>query len=289
MAHSFGGTWTQRKLAVLQEYLQCYATALKNQPFTLHYVDAFAGTGSHDPIMEAAQEHLLPIESFRGSVLAALQVEPGFDIYHFNELNPDHIEELHKIRQEHPGKQIKIYQSDANEFVPKFCAALTHRDRAVLFLDPYSTQLNWATLSHVTASEKVDLWLLFPLLAILRMTPKAGTKTRPEWKATLDRLLGTDDWEKALYKPVELPPIDDLFGDTRPEPSAERLNAQELEHWITNRLRSLFACVEPPYRLTNNGHPLFLFYFAVSNKNPNAWGLAKRMASHIMSKNVGSD
>jgi three-Cys-motif partner protein len=288
MTHSFGGTWTQRKIAVLQEYLQCYATALKNQPFTLHYVDAFAGTGSHAPIVEEAQELLLPIESFRGSVLAALQVEPGFDVYHFNELNPAHVEELHKIQREYSDKQILISQCDANEFVPKFCKTLTHRDRAVLFLDPYSTELDWATLIHVAASEKVDLWLLFPLLATLRMTPKAGTKIRPEWKGTLDRLLGTDDWEKALYKPVELPPIDDLFGDRNPEPFAERLNALELEHWITNRLRSQFAYVEPPYPLTNNGHPLFLLYFAVSNKNPNAWGLAKRMASHIMSKNVGN-
>ncbi len=42
----FGGSWTRTKLNVLQQYLQAYTTALKNQPFRLWYVDAFAGTGT---------------------------------------------------------------------------------------------------------------------------------------------------------------------------------------------------------------------------------------------------
>ena len=68
-----------------------------------------------------------------------------------------------------------------------------------MLLDPFSTQLDWATLNPVAESGKVDLWLLFPLSAIIRMRPRDGSKTKPEWKQTLDRLLGTNDWEKALY------------------------------------------------------------------------------------------
>lgn len=41
----FGGEWTQKKLQVLEEYLERYNTALKNQPFRRIYIDAFAGTG----------------------------------------------------------------------------------------------------------------------------------------------------------------------------------------------------------------------------------------------------
>ncbi len=42
---SFGGPWTKEKLAILNKYLDAYTTALKNQPFHLIYIDAFAGTG----------------------------------------------------------------------------------------------------------------------------------------------------------------------------------------------------------------------------------------------------
>jgi len=41
----FGGPWTQHKLKILELYLDAYTTALKNQPFKLVYIDAFAGTG----------------------------------------------------------------------------------------------------------------------------------------------------------------------------------------------------------------------------------------------------
>lgn len=63
MKHTFGGLWTQEKLQVLEKYLQFYATALKNQPFTLHYVDAFAGTGSHDPKVKALRARLFPMRT----------------------------------------------------------------------------------------------------------------------------------------------------------------------------------------------------------------------------------
>ena len=46
---SFGGQWTREKLEILRRYLDAYTTALKNQPFNLVYVDAFAGPGNWRP------------------------------------------------------------------------------------------------------------------------------------------------------------------------------------------------------------------------------------------------
>lgn len=287
MKHTFGGIWTRKKLAVLDEYLRFYATALKNQPFTLHYADAFAGTGQHAPMAGADRELLVPSEDFKGSVLTALEVDPGFHRFHFNDLNPEHVRELERIRDEHPGKDVRIYEKDANQFVPEFCAGLGRSDRAVLFLDPYSTQLDWSTLGYVAKSEKVDLWLLFPISVILRMTPR--DRVIPEWKNTLDRLLGTDGWEAALYKPIVAPPMDDLFGDSDPTPVAQRVNTDELECWVTARLKEAFPYVAPPVPLKSRGKPLFLFYFAVSNTSEKAWRLADRAASHIIKHNVGND
>lgn len=287
--HEFGGLWTRKKLSVLEAYLKFYVTALKKMPFELHYADAFAGTGTHVPVTEADQKMLVPYEDFRGSVLTALEVSPGFNQFHFNDLNPEHVAELHALKSTYSNKQIHVYEQDANLFVPAFCASMQRNDRAVLLLDPYSTQLDWNTLKSVAKSGKVDLWLLFPISIILRMTPKQEAKIIPSWKNTLDRLLGTVRWEESLYKPAETPLVSDLFGDSDPAWSAERLNTKELEQWITNRLKELFPYVAQPVTLSNKGSPLFLFYFAVSNPSERAWRLADRAASHIIKHNIGGD
>ena len=282
MKHEFGGLWTRKKLKALESYLEFYATALKNQPFQLHYVDAFAGTGTQNPKVSDSQGELIPYEDFMGSVRMALSIPSTFHQYHFNDLNPDHIKELDRLKQENPEKNILIYQQDANQFVSQFCQALSATDRAVLFLDPYSTELDWNTLKCVAETQKIDLWLLFPISVIFRMTPKDKDKIKPEWKNTLDRLLGTDQWENALYNEKQVPIIEDMFGGSASEGSYERLNVEELQNWVTCRLGELFSYVAEPVMLRNNNSPLFLFYFAVSNPNKAAWGLADRAAKYII-------
>ena len=70
--HAFGGEWTRIKLDKLESYLNIYTTALKYQPFTLHYVDAFAGTGQRDD-EETNSDSLLELEALKGSVRRALE------------------------------------------------------------------------------------------------------------------------------------------------------------------------------------------------------------------------
>jgi hypothetical protein len=126
------------------------------------------------------------------------------------------------------------------------------------------------------------LWLLFPISIILRITPREGTKIRPEWDKTLTRLLGTGEWKDALYKPKEISLTGDMFDFSDSDDSTERLNIQELEEWVTNRLKQSFNYVAKPLMLKNNNRPLFLFYFAVSNPNEKAWRFADRAAQHIL-------
>lgn len=285
MKHEYGGLWTRKKLAVLKKYLTFYAQALKNQTFTLHYADAFAGTGSQSQRQIEGQEVLIPTEDLKGSVLTALEVNPGFDEYHFNDLNDSHIEELKRIKGQFPHKSISISQLDANDFIPKFCDSPGPNDRAVLFVDPYSTQLDWKTLSHIAKSGKIDLWLLFPLSAILRMTPHGGVEE--SWRNALDRMLGTNEWEEALYKPIQKPKMQDLFDEGTNSENYERLNEKEMKEWVISRLQELFPYVARPIQLDNNNHPLFLFFFAVSNRSEKAWGLARKVVTKIIDKNSG--
>ena len=78
--HRFGGAWTEIKLKVLRDYLHFYTQALKNQPFKLLYIDAFAGTGDRtvsgdQPSLFVSQRRL------RGSARIALELERPFDRY----------------------------------------------------------------------------------------------------------------------------------------------------------------------------------------------------------------
>ncbi|MCP5201091.1 MAG: three-Cys-motif partner protein TcmP [Gammaproteobacteria bacterium] len=280
MEHRFGGIWTQRKLDLLRKYLAFYTRALAGRGFTLHYADAFAGTGTQNLRVDPAQGDFLPEEDFHGSVRVALEIDPPFDAYHFNETDSQRIQALENLRQDHPGCDIRVTQLDANAFVPGFCESLGRNDRAVMLLDPYSTELDWNTPGIIGASRKVDLWFLFPISALLRMTPRHGSRIREEWSSAISRLLGNDGWKEALYRPVEQAPMGDLFGDAA-DAELERLNVRELELWVTTRLREIFSYVADPVTLYNLNRPLFLFYFAVANPSEKAWQLAARVVGDI--------
>lgn len=60
-------------------------------------------------------------------------------------------------------KNIQIYKQDANAFVPDFCSRLGPRDRAVLLLDPYSTQLEFQYVAEpvILRSNGRPLFLFF--------------------------------------------------------------------------------------------------------------------------------
>src|SRR5690349_2295378 len=107
-AHEFGGLWTRKKLEVLAAYLKFYTTALKRQSFTLHYADAFAGTGSFTPPAPKGQELLIPLEDFKGSVRAASEVEPPFHHYYFNDLSEEHAAILQELRKTYASRDVQV-------------------------------------------------------------------------------------------------------------------------------------------------------------------------------------
>ena len=86
---SFGGPWTQEKLQILSRYLNEYTTALKNRPFRLIYVDAFAGEGTWRPGSEYSNDYDDFREFFKGSARIALEIQDKqFDRLIFVEKGP---------------------------------------------------------------------------------------------------------------------------------------------------------------------------------------------------------
>jgi len=277
--HSFGGVWTRIKLEALEKYLGAFNTALSKQRFTRIYIDAFAGTGRCD-ITENGEKSTID-----GSARRALSTNPGFDKYCFIDSQIKKLEALKALEAEHPSKTIEVIQSDANAALKDLCTRYRwQKERAVLFLDPFGMQVEWATLEAIAGTGAIDVWYLFPYAALYRQAAKNADALDADKEASLTRVLGTDGWRQAFYVQKRQT---DLFGandgDERNATHGEMLN------FVSSRLKGLFPAVANPKVLYQSGDskhpsgaPLFALYFAASNPRPAAYGLATKIAKEIL-------
>ena len=175
-SQQFGGEWTREKLEILGQYLKEYTTVLKNQGFNLTYVDAFAGAGvwtpraRHEDVYDYVDDDYSEYrEVVKGSAAIALEIDDKpFDRLVFMETDAKNAESLRELRAAHPHRNIEIINEDCNVELPKFCASMGRYDRAVVFLDPFATEVDWNTVEAIAKTEKIDCWILFPLNRISR-------------------------------------------------------------------------------------------------------------------------
>ncbi len=292
----FGGDWTEDKLGRVSEYLERYNTALKNQPFTREYIDAFAGTGYREIADEGEEDsgwfpELAEPEVRRfldGSAKIALKVDPGFHRFTFIETKPEKVEELEKLKGEFPDKQIRIECGDANHWVQSICRERWDYRRAVLFLDPFGMQVSWETLEAVAKTRCIDAWILFPLcVAITRLLKRDGNIDDAVCRR-LDYIFGERSWKDAFYKPLAsvAPKAQSwLFQDSEPEPESHwKVDLSMVEEYFIERLRSIFIGVATnPVRLRNSKNvPLYLLFFVAGNEK--GAPIAVKIAESIMNR-----
>ena len=180
------------------------------------------------------------------------------------------------LRSEFPCRDIEILNEDAREALPTFCNNLEVNDRAVVFLDPFATEVSWQMLERLARTLKVDCWILFPLSAIARMMPRENEPS-PELAHRLDLIFGgREHWQ-------------DLYSDStqmsffEEEPGQRRVGGSSgIALQYRRRLMSVFAQVAPSGRVLRNAKnsPIFQMIFAASN--PRGAPIAVRMAKHII-------
>lgn len=270
----FGGRWTIEKLNIFSDYLNFYIQALKRQHFKKIYIDAFAGTGN---IEIGDKGETFDIE---GSVQIALSAKEQFDHYYFIELAPNKCQELRKmVATKYPerARSVDIIQGDAGTKVKKLCSQIDWKtSRALLFLDPCAMQVSWDVLTVIKNTQSIDLWYLFPLSATTRLLKKDG-KMDESWKNKLNQVFGDNSWEKEMYSKS---PQGNLFGEL----DVVKESSDKLVQYIQKKLKQEFPFVSNKNRILYNSRksPLFLLCFAVSNPSSKAWGLAQKVADHIL-------
>ena len=200
--HTFGGNWTEVKLARLAKYLAAYRRIFtrneRARHFTTWYVDAFAGTGSRstgdsrDQVLFFEDVYKdADTEGYRdGSARIALGLQDPFDKYLFIDKSRSRVGELKAtIERDHGAlfPRCDFKHGDANAVLKTWCNERDWtKERAVVFLDPYGMQVEWSTVETLAATKAIDLWYLFPLGVGAARLLKHDGKIDESWQKRLD-------------------------------------------------------------------------------------------------------
>jgi three-Cys-motif partner protein len=287
----FGGEWTQDKLSRLKGYLDAYMTILKKYPsLSPVYVDAFAGTGNlrgavtqASPIMNPDAPALADLRGLlKGSARIALEVSPPFSKYIFVERSKRKCRELAQLKSEFPhlDNRIQVEQSDAAEFLTKWCEQTDwSRTRGVVFLDPFGMQVEWKLLEKIAQTQAVDLWLLVPIgVGVNRLLTQDGLPPI-EWADRLTKFFGNDEWQSRFYRDrVQR----DLFDESGP--LQKDVSHDQLVDYFVKRLGEIFPGVanNPLVQKNSRNSPMFVLCFATANPKDSTIKAALRIAQHLL-------
>lgn len=271
---SFGSDWTSDKLQILRAYLDAYTTAMKNQPFTLIYVDAFAGSGAIEIRDDEEGSRLLA-----GSPVQAVQVDDKpFDQLVFVEVNERKSDSLRRtLAALDAADRATIMTDDANSYLPKFCADLGPYDRAVVFLDPFGAQVDWSTVAALAATEKCDTWILFSIGVIRRSLARRGDPSSAD-RNRLTRVFGSESWRELQHPPVQPSMFDDADA-VETDRGVDGLIAL-----YRRQLEEVFADVAPGSRPLLNSKNVRLYEFMFAAANRAGAPIAVRIANHLLTR-----
>ena len=297
MAHKYGGPWSEIKLDAVEYYLKCYAKALTWAKMDLWYIDAFAGSGDRAAerqvggIFEGRQIEMV-VETLDGSARRGLKVDPPFKHFIFIEKDAERASALESVRDEWPNADIQVRRGDANDELldiigkAPWTSRSHSRSRGVVFLDPFSMQVDWSTLLALSHTECLDVWYLFNVAAITRQLAHdiggIGNK-----EAMLDRVL-SPRWRE-LYAVQPAPPFvqgdifEGLLSDfSQPEGAKRTATKEQIDKWFEGLLRENFAFVSEslPIMTPHSGHTFSLF-LAVANPEPKATELAEKFVRYV--------
>lgn len=279
---TFGGPWTLIKLDILENYLKAYTTALKNRPFKLVYIDAFAGSGFSQTTAGVAV----------GSPLRALNCP--FCNYYFFEKSEQACQKLNEeinnyindplFKEKcsgHPDKKIKIANADCNKLLETISDINWEKNkvRGVIFLDPFAMSLKWESLKHIAETKVFDVWYLFPYMGFNRNVPNNFDKADFYTKKIVDTL-GDINWKDRMYKTSIQPRLFEL------DPEIEKVDRNEAITYINDRLKTIFPAVAPKPRILKNttNSIIFTLHFAASTESARGQEIALRIAKHLIDK-----
>jgi three-Cys-motif partner protein len=262
------GRWSIDKLDMLTGYASAYSVVMNAQKtphnvrgvawlHAYHYIDAFAGPGiALNKGDEEVRNYIL------GSPSRILRVEPRFDHMWLIDRNRARAQRLGVTLQAEgadPSRFTIQGGVDANTHISSLVNQFPSNVRALVFLDPYGLQVEWATVASLAASRKVDVLINFSLMGVIRNLRRVGGPD-PRVRRLLDRVMQSTDWIDELYVQQ---------GRLWDEPVAVRgqLAASAVAERYEADLKAVFSSVSEPAIMTNSrGSPIYALVFASQNQ-----------------------
>jgi three-Cys-motif partner protein len=219
-----------------------------------------------------------------GSAVRALEVEPAFDRYIFNDLKRTNVRSLKAIVESdfpHLKERVQLTQKDANEALVDLCDGINWKSsRAVVFLDPFGLQIKFSTLEKLAQTKAVDVWYLVPVHAMSRQVKGDGTVLDDGGKS-VDEALGYTGWREVVQVVEETQT--DLFAHSKTETS-KAVDAAWFEKCFYDRWSSIFegGVLREALPLGRNNRHEFSLMFAWANPSGPAKHLAATLAKAVL-------
>ena len=198
------GPWSEVKLDILREYAAPYSKLVSEYGLYHHYIDGFAGPGSH--ISRTTGE---PVD---GSPLNALRTVPPFREYHFIDADPARTDQLRNYAD--GASNVHIYAGDCNKILVNTVFPLVSfkaRQRALCLLDPYNINLSWDVVAAAGKGGAIEIFLNFMVMDMnMNVLLKDATKAEPKQVARMNRFWGDTSWHSAAYQTSSQ---QELFGE----------------------------------------------------------------------------
>lgn len=276
------------KLDIIREYISMYQKTVGEMTWArTHYIDAFAGSGqiplanqnnegtlwadgADDKNSELAQSFI------KGSTQIALEIEPAFAQYTFIEKDKLKSEELGELLKDHPiADRVEIRNGDANIEVRSICSTMASKDRAVVFLDPFGSQVEWKTIEAIAKTQAMDMWYLFPAgLSVFRQISKDGD-VHPTHTKSIDRIFGTTEWRQAFLKKRK---VIDLFNQET-EVSEKTVTPESAAEYMIDRLKTVFKGTVTEFKVPLGKHAYPSYYLLFASGNPS--GPARNLTASL--------
>ena len=289
----FGGAHTVKKLDNLEKYLKAFLMVFQNKDWAhTIYFDGFAGTGE---VPTSNRDAELPLgdddQAFIvGSAQRALRLEQKFHEYVFVEKSRGKARELEtRLKASHPDRNdvINVINADANVALRRLCTSRDWRKcRAVVFLDPFGSQVDWSTIELVAKTKAIDFWYLFPAgLSVNRQIGKSGV-VHETHEEPLDRLFGVTVWREAFVSEEEIAP--DLFGAMEVR-RVKTATPESVTKFMIERLSTVFeGGVLDEYQVLGRGKAhWYSLLFACANPSTTASALALKLAKAVLRSKQG--
>lgn len=180
------GPWAKEKLEYVKRYCHIFNVGMKDKWGTRTYIDLFSGAGRC--LVETTNDEI------DGSALIALQAQPPFTHYFFNDMEPRAIRALERRAAGFKTVSLQFFNEDCNNAIEEIAKKLPERALHFCFIDPTNWQIRFTSIQKLSNGRRVDLAITFHTGQIKRVALDAPK--------LLDDFFGDSSWS-VKYKEMQ--------------------------------------------------------------------------------------